>query len=561
MRNAIAQVVLAASMLAGQAATQESDVSAQGEVIVRAALVSRDLTVKPIPKRKFVVQSREVPATLREITTDFGGGARATLSPGAYVLRALNPVEFEDSRYTWEVGFSVTAGSVVELELSNDNAQIEAIAPQQASVALDEGGLYRLYRGSVFKIESESGRGSGFLVDSAGLVLTNHHVISQSDYLAVKVDDKRKYPATAVAEDPLNDLAILRVPPEAIEGLTPLALSEASADTPLLAVGERVVAIGSPLATETILTSGIVSKIEEGAIYSDVSINPGNSGGPLFSTRGEVVGVNTFGVLTDRGPGVSGIVRIHFAHSLLDIARESIKDLEPPEARLLPVEPTFPYPADKLRELATTRGLNRKGYHLEAGKFDVQFLTPLMIGKLEVEDERQALAQRSKRSKRKKVKEYKPGEDFYEWRRYIGDYRPVVRLKAVPEITLTAGSAFAVAMIGASAQQNYRFKADFDRMELLRNNTVVEPIHPGRMTDQRSFDHGNQSMHDIGFYGEYTYPAEAFAPGAVLSLRVWRQGHPTPHVKTIKPEQQALIWSDFKPWFEALESAAADETE
>jgi S1-C subfamily serine protease len=521
----------------------------------RAIVVARDLSLRPVPKRTFLIRSADQPAVVLRVTTDFEGTAAIGLSPGSYVLTSESPLAFEESLFTWEVPFEVSAGLVSDLELSNDNAVIEQSQP--AVVPLNEGELYRRFRGSVFKVLSDGGHGSGFLVDSAGLVLTNHHVVADSDYLAVKVDEHRKYPAQLVAENARHDLAILRIHPSAVRDVVALQLAEDAPDRAPVSVGERVVAIGSPLATEAILTSGIVSKVEEGAIYSDVNINPGNSGGPLLSSRGQVIGITTFS-LTSSGPGVSGIVRIHLASELLNTAAQRLADLPAPTERLLPVESAFPYPATELERLAA-QPLNSRAYHVESGKIDIQFITPVVVATLETAADRDAADQRSRRSRGKQVDEYKPGEGFYEWRRYGGDYRPVVVVQAVPEITLTVASAFAVALVGASAPQEYRFKADFDRMELRRGETVVEPIHPKRYPNRYSFQAGVSSMNDVAFYGSYEYPPEAFAPGEALTIQVWKQGDATPNLKAVGEDVRARVWADFLPYFRALQQAAASD--
>src|SRR5690606_15240127 len=136
--------------------------------------------------------------------------------------------------------------------------------------------------------------------------------------------------------------------PSTIYGRPVLPLLADGAGSVELVTGERVLAIGSPLASETILTAGLVSKVEAGAIYSDVNINPGNSGGPLFNARGEVVGINTFGMSAGSGPGVSGIVRIHIAGPVIEQARGSLSS-PPPSSDKLPVPSLFTFPAAELR--------------------------------------------------------------------------------------------------------------------------------------------------------------------------------------------------------------------
>src|SRR5687768_10382633 len=87
-----------------------------------------------------------------------------------------------------------------------------------------EGEVYERVRRSVFLVETESGHGSGFLVDRSGLVVTNHHVIGSGSYLAVGIDPRHKYPAVVIARDPLKDLALIRVHPRAVESIVPLPL-------------------------------------------------------------------------------------------------------------------------------------------------------------------------------------------------------------------------------------------------------------------------------------------------------------------------------------------------
>jgi hypothetical protein len=507
--------------------------------------------VKPIAKRPFRIDCAETDCGVKQVlVTDFDGTATSELSPGKYVLSCVAPVEFEGKTFTWKMPFEVKSGQTSRIELSNDNAEI-AQAGTAATLPLPtEGEIFRKVRPSVFKIDSEFASGSGFLVDEAGLILTNRHVIHDSDYLAVKVDEQRKYQAVLVADDPKNDLAVLRINDAVARGLTPLPLASA-ASAPV--VGERVLAVGSPLATEAILTSGIVSKVEESAIYSDVSINPGNSGGPLFNLKGEVLGINTFGLSASQtgGPGVAGIVRIHVAQPLIDKVRGSLGTLALPSDRQLPEASSYRFPPDKLKDLVLHSDYEPRQYHLEAGKIDVQFVTPVVLAQLEVQAAKEASEGRNKRHKHGHTKEYSAGEDFYEWRRYTGDYRAVVRIQAVPEIKPTSGSIFAMMLIGVAPR--FKFKTDFDRMELWRGDTVIEPIHPGRAPSDL-----HASIKDVSYYGVYEYPPEAFKPGEKLTLKVWEQGKPEAKPREITPALQAKIWTDFQAFFEAVEKNDAE---
>jgi serine protease Do len=137
--------------------------------------------------------------------------------------------------------------------------------------------------------------GSGFIIDSAGLVVTNNHVIADADEVSVILNDGTTLKAEIVGRDTKTDLALLKVTPA-----NPLK-SVKFGDSDKLRLGEWVIAIGNPFSLGGTVTAGIVSArnrdIQSGPydnyIQTDAAINRGNSGGPLFNLNGEVIGVNT----------------------------------------------------------------------------------------------------------------------------------------------------------------------------------------------------------------------------------------------------------------------------
>jgi serine protease Do len=160
------------------------------------------------------------------------------------------------------------------------------------------------------------GMGSGFLVSSDGLVVTNYHVIQGADRAELRLLDGRSFGRSWVlAEDPANDLALLQVPGSNLSH-APVADPESGA------VGERAVAIGSPLGLEHTLTDGIVSAIRDiqgtSCLQIQTTIAPGSSGGPVFGEDGMVLGVAT----ATRSPGLGLAVRARYVHDLLAAPRE-----------------------------------------------------------------------------------------------------------------------------------------------------------------------------------------------------------------------------------------------
>jgi len=143
---------------------------------------------------------------------------------------------------------------------------------------------------------AQAGEGSGVIVDPAGYIVTNYHVISQASTASIQLADGRTIDnVKVVGADPHNDLAVLKVD----AGKLPAAVW---GDSNQLQVGDQVLAVGNPYGLERTVTAGIVSaKNREGAtemgpqefLQTDVAVNPGNSGGPLVNLKGEVVGINT----------------------------------------------------------------------------------------------------------------------------------------------------------------------------------------------------------------------------------------------------------------------------
>lgn len=154
----------------------------------------------------------------------------------------------------------------------------------------------------------ESSLGSGVIVRSNGIIVTNAHVVKGADELKVVLNDRREFPAEIVAQDEEIDVAVLRVETNG-ERLPALAIQSQSDD---LEIGDIVLAIGNPFGVGQTVTSGIVSALGRtnvtdlsSFIQTDAAVNPGNSGGALVDLSGELVGVNT--AIFSRSGGSNGI--------------------------------------------------------------------------------------------------------------------------------------------------------------------------------------------------------------------------------------------------------------
>ncbi len=172
-------------------------------------------------------------------------------------------------------------------------------AAQSRAPDLENDPFFRFYRGLPIPPSPRGdtpmyGQGSGFIVSDDGLILTNAHVVRDASSVSVKLADRREFEARVLGVDPATDVALLRI---AAVGLPVVQLGDPSQ----LAVGDYVLAIGSPFGFEQSATSGIVSAKGRSLpgdayvpfIQTDVAVNPGNSGGPLFDARGRVIGINS----------------------------------------------------------------------------------------------------------------------------------------------------------------------------------------------------------------------------------------------------------------------------
>jgi serine protease Do len=180
--------------------------------------------------------------------------------------------------------------------------------------------------------EKQEGLGSGFIVDRAGIVLTNNHVVAGADEVIVQLADNRRFTARVLGSDPPTDVAVVRIdkPPSDL-------MTATLGDSDRLRVGDYVLAIGNPLGLGQTVTMGIVSAKNrvisgklgdidpryEDFIQTDAAINQGNSGGPLFNFRGEVIGINAAIINPGMAMNVGFAIPINLARTIADQIRRT----------------------------------------------------------------------------------------------------------------------------------------------------------------------------------------------------------------------------------------------
>jgi serine protease Do len=256
------------------------------------------------------------------INTGVKAAKDGPVAPGATALVIPSPVQLSNEFTKIAKQLEPSVVNISTTYLPKPQAQTRRRArPTPQDEEGDDNGMQdffnRFFGGNPFGGMSPDGPqrksqalGSGVVVDKAGYVLTNNHVVDKADRIQVKfANDTAEYDAKVVGVDAQTDLAVLRV--EGKREFVPARIGNSDA----VQVGDWAIAIGSPFGFQATVTAGIISAKErdipgEASQYqhflqTDAAINPGNSGGPLLNIRGEIIGINT--AIATRSGGYQGI--------------------------------------------------------------------------------------------------------------------------------------------------------------------------------------------------------------------------------------------------------------
>jgi len=263
-------------------------------------------------------------------------GRRETFAPAAALLVAAvagGAVALGGAKLT---GYAEATTTVREVIRDSASGQSQVASQSRPQSALSIGDIYSRAAPGVVQVtttskvdvepdpffgfdvpdETQRALGSGFVIDKAGYIVTNFHVIEDADTVEVSFSNNDSMKARIVGKDPSTDIALLKVEASS-RALRPLPLG----DSAPIRVGDDVLAIGNPFGLERSATRGIVSAVQrplrapsgftiDHVIQTDAALNRGNSGGPLMSARGQVIGVNS---AIETGTDGQGNVGIGFA--------------------------------------------------------------------------------------------------------------------------------------------------------------------------------------------------------------------------------------------------------
>ena len=550
-------------------------VSAQSleSVSFKVTVVDSDLNIRNVPKFGLVIRKSgdlSVPET--KITTSSEGVATLSLRPGFYLVTTETPLSFQNRSYDWSLPFAIESGKSATIDLSSHNATIRSLSTStaQASTAsrdISRGGeMFPTLRSGVVTVQGELEPGTGFIIDSRGLVLTNQHVIDQSNEIRVRFDKYTAVKARVLAVDEQRDLAVLQINMSAFAGSRVLDLASSSITEKPVIEGERIFTIGSPLHQDKILSSGTVSKIEKGAIITDIAFNSGNSGAPLFNSLGQVVGISTFKIkdksssvfagneMAAEESGLTGVVSIDEAAELIGRAKTTAASKGLPSAELMPNMPDGSFPIESIKAALQDKNFPLKQYVADVKNYQIKYMTPVYKFYVMEKDRIESLKNRADRNKEKGVID---GADRFRdlryWSEYAGELRPVVQILALPE-TGASGSSMALSVItqglvGYGTPLSHKYKADFYQMKLMCDGKEIVPLIRNKTEIVRELQSYYKEHKRYTYAGVYSYPHEVFAPGRCGKLQTQlfsEEDIETPIVSDVSDATRNRIWSDFQ---------------
>ena len=536
-------------------------------VRLRAAVVGSDLTVRALPQLDLLIIS-PVGDTTR-VSTDLEGRVERSFKPGVYRIETTQWYDLNGARYRWGLyeTFQKDAGTI---ELTQKNAQIDSAAVTMANAAARDSAikdslakdsaskvpppkkirtekeLFDDYRTGLFTVYG-SQRGTGFLADSSGLVLTNAHLVDGADEVRVMTDSGTKVYARKLVVDPAHDLAVLAISPRRCAKCAVLPMYD-SAKTTLPTAGDRVLALGSPFNRAGVLSTGIVSNADQQSITSEVSLGYLNTGGPLLNTDGYVVGLNAYRPPSSPGAGrISSSVAAPVLASALARARDSLSapHFKPVSDSLLPMVPREPFPSEPIAAVSGLGAtLDLHNYRAEDGPFRVFMMTPQVMAWRETQAAK-ALAER-KRSDPKKAATWTmvdPIEGWRDWSDYLGERRAVVVFNVTSDKT-------AFPFYEADKIQGID-EGNFKDMKLYRDGVEIIPIEKVRIPAMLNVDQTKAAGKPVAMQGVYVYRVEDFAPRAVgttaaYTMSIVDAAKPgQPYKVALLPGMVEQMWKDF----------------
>jgi hypothetical protein len=323
----------------------------------------------------------------------------------------------------------------------------------------------------------------------------------------------------------------------------------AQAARPPVATGQQILTIGVPLRRQKGMTSGTVSRLEPHAIVTDLVLASGSVGGPAFAADGTVVGITSVAGEKDEDARFTAhVVRIDDVCQVVASAEKKMNGATPPGATRLLTEPMQPFPIDALEEASRRPAASPKPYSMSSSDFDVVFITPVLTYNAQHQPEQAGGFERSSGTGVPDAGQafLRAITDFGAWSGYVGDFPPVLMVRATPRLAegfWTKVARGAARTQGVSIPPIMRFKSGFSRMRAFCGDVEVRPIHPFTL-ELRVSD--TVTIHE----GLYAFDPGALGPHcASVRLVLYSANEPEKgDTRLVDSSVVHQIWHDFAPY-------------
>ena len=525
---------------------------AVGVLHIRVVLAGADRSATPVPRHALLISDNPSSAPPRRILTRLDGTANLELRPGSYTVESDRPVSFNGKAYQWTQIVRIVAGRDAVLDLTAENAEIGPASTgsttSEVPLEADPSFLLPRWQDSVVAVWTPTARGSGFVIDASGLVATNQRAVGTATAVEVQLGPGIKVTGSVVSANAERDIAVLWIDPKAIADVRPVPVACGDAKPAQVETGQEIFSIGVPLRQPKDVTSGTVTRVETHSIVADFSLPPGTAGGPVFTARGDLVGITS--IVGDEDQGTREdfrVVRSEDACGLLAAAKEKVKTALMPSGTHLPVEPVKPFPVNALREAAGRRGGSLSPYQMSASTFDLTFITPVMTYGVQLQAEQASRREHEKSTRTvPEPPRSRPLMNFGNWTDYVGDFPPVLLIRVTPKLVegfWTTVARGAARTQGVSIPPIRHVKSGLLRLRAFCGDAEVTPIHPFKI-EQRV------SETDAIYEGLYVFDPGALVPqcGAVKLVLYSDKEPDKADTRVVDPAVVEQIWQDFAPY-------------
>ena len=379
--------------------------------------------------------------------------------------------------------------------------------------------------------------------------MTSQRAVGTATSIEVQLAADVKVPANVLASDAGKDVAVVFVAPALIASLRPVPLGCEQAAKPTVKEGDELVTIGAPLRQPKGPSFGTVSGVETRVIRSDFLLPEGSGGGPVFAPGGAVVGMTSVADGSDgRRRGAVRIVRLNEICDVVAPAQAKMKTVAPPGATRLPIEPSWPFPEEALKNAVQRRAGSLNPYQTTSTDFDIAFITPVMIYGAQYMAELMRARDRGRGGRLIELAPpiARPVLEFGNWSEYVADFPPVLLVRVTPKLV---ESFWAKVARGAAQTQGMalppikRIRSGFLRMRALCGDAEVTPIHPFKL-EQRVSD--TEAVYE----GLYVFDPGALGPSCgSVKLVLYSEKEPEKaETRVIDAKIVQQIWQDFEPY-------------